>query len=297
MDETDLFYIPKHFCVNYKGNFKGLFKLIRLEEGCMRSFDTGKPDYFLFFVLEGQLEVTDPDCRRWSVREKEMFLLTNHYSIRCITPVTLIFFLSDYPGRNESKILHRLTSICEKLDRTYIALEFCKPLVLFLDLLKCYLVDQALCIHLHEQKQEELFIVLDTFYTVEELACLFYPIVINKDRRFSELVLNHCLQARTVTELILLCDCDANYFRNKFKEIFNRPIYQWMQMQRAEQVRDRLQNVNVNLKELMHELGFETASHFNKFCQKWLNMSPSHYIKAMEVKNREKDVKICNRLS
>lgn len=283
MDIAKIFYTWEHLsCVNYTRNLNGGFKLVSLEQGLSHIFKEDKTDYFLFFILSGKIKVNAPDCTSWFTGEKEMFLIFEGVSIECLTPVELIFFTTDHPGNEGSKLLHRLSSVCEKVEYVFKPVEIRKELQLFLILLKIYLSDKIACGHLQETKQEEFFTLLCNYYTIVELAELFYPVVNNKDRDFKKLVMAHCLNARSVTELIDFCGYNAHYFKKVFNEIFHVPIYQWMQMQKLEHIKYRLTDVNVNLKELMAEVGFDSASHFNKFCQKWLGMSPTQYMENMK---------------
>lgn len=283
MDNAEIFYAWEHTsCINYSGKLMGGFKLASFDKGFLYTFEKGKTDYFLFFILEGQIDVAYNNFYKWSVKEGEMFLLSDNYCVKCITPVKLILFTSDHPGNNGSKVLRRLTSVCERIDYTYKPISICRQLMLFLNLLKFYLSDGVACGHLQEEKQEELFALLENYYTTVELAELFFPVVTNHNRDFKKLVESNYLQARTVTELIELCGYNPGCFKKTFEEVFGKPIYQWMQNQKAEHVKYRLQDVNVNFKELMVELGFDSASHFNKFCQKWLGMSPSQYVKQIK---------------
>lgn len=283
MDNAEIFYSWEHLsCINYSGKLIGGFKLVHFDKDFLYTFERGKSDYFIFFILDGQIDVAYNGLYQWNVKAGEMFLFSENYSVRCASPVTLILFTSDHPGNNGSKLLRRLTSVCERIDYSYHPIKVCKQLTLFLNLLKFYLSDGVACGHLQEEKQEEFFALLENYYTTVELAELFFPVVINKHRDFRKLVEAHCLQAKSVNELVVLCGYNAGCFKKTFEEVFSRPIYQWMQAQKAEHIKYRLQDVNVNFKELMAELGFDSASHFNKFCQKWLGTSPSQYVKGMK---------------
>lgn len=282
MDAAKLFYtwacVP---CINYTRKLTGGFKLILLEQGCSHVFKEDKTDYFLFFILEGEMKVRDENTGPWIAGKNKMFLVYEGVHIECVTPVKLIFFTTDHPGNKGGELLFRLSSICEKVEYCFHPIEVCKELLLFLILLKSYLEDGVACGHLQEIKQEELFNLLYNYYTMVELAELFRPVATNKNRDFKKLVLSHCLHARSVDELIEFCGHNPYYFKKTFAKIYDTPVYQWMQIQKVEHIKNQLMDVNVNLKELMAEVGFSSPSHFNKFCQKWLGMSPTQYIEMM----------------
>ena len=283
VDITKLFYTWDYIsCINYTRTLTGGFKFVRLDEGFSHTFMEDKTDYFLFFILDGEIKVSKDNTDSWTAKQHEMFLVYEGVKVECMMPVTLIFFTTDHPGCKGSELLHRLSSVCEKIDYRFRSAEVRKELVLFLILMKSYLVDGIVCGHLQETKQEEFFTLLYNYYTMVELAELFYPVITNKNRDFKKLVTAHCLRARSIGELIEFCGYDPHYFKKTFAEIYHMPVYQWMQIQKEEHIKYRLMDVNVNLKELMAEVGFESPSHFNKFCQKWLGMSPTQYIEMMK---------------
>ncbi|MBQ7843395.1 MAG: helix-turn-helix transcriptional regulator, partial [Odoribacter sp.] len=127
---------------------------------------------------------------------------------------------------------------------------------------------------LASRKIQELFIILHAYYTSDELAMLFYPLL-GKNMEFKKLVVDYYLHVKSAGEFAELCEYSQGVFQKKFKDVFGETVYQWMQRQKAEYIKHRLMTSEVNLKELADELNFASSVHMNKFCKIWFGMTPS----------------------
>lgn len=278
MKSVETFYSWNYLaCINYTGDLYGGFKLIELKADFEHTLKKFRTDYYIFFILSGELEVTTRESRHWSIKKGQLSLLTEGYKIKCQSPVVLICYTSDLPGNNGNRLLKQLGHMSEKIEGLGEPINAQPALESFFDLLKIYLTDGIACGHLQEQKQEEFFALLGEYYTVFELGNLFAPILNDKDLEFRKLVDSHYLYASTVVELCALCGFKPEEFRKQFQKVYGMPVYRWMQLQKLKQVKYRLQDMNLSYKELAYELGFASISHLNKFSKKWLGMSPSQY--------------------
>lgn len=271
----------KNTCSSYKNDDSVCFKHIESAGGNISDgWKSGGIQWI--FVLSGALEVKIED-KEIGLEGGDMFLLpAEKYTVFSIGESELIFFTSDRPTEYCVTILAELFENVREVEERFAKLKIIKPLDQFLSLLMVYLKSGVDCKYLFEGKQHELFMVLRTCYTQEELVSFLYPLTLRKDRDQRKLIIDNCSKAKNIQELASLCGYSVSSFKRLFKEIFNEPIYRWMQQQKANSLKIRLREKDVNLKEIIDEYGFSSPAHFTKFCKQWLGMVPTQYIKTQQ---------------
>lgn len=105
----------------------------------------------------------------------------------------------------------------------------------FLKGLKACLSDGLRCRYYFELKMKEFFFLIRAYYTTEELARFFYPLLSN-DTSFSEFVYNNYSKVKTVQELASLSNYSHSGFIKRFKKTFGVPAYQWIKQQKASRI-------------------------------------------------------------
>ncbi len=278
-------------CLNYRSECRVYFKQLVLGEG-ERLEHKGLNDICVLFVLSGRICVFEQEKRQVCVEAGEMVVLSSlaKQEVVCEQEAEIVWFMADYLKDFSAKLIRSLEDDCNKTNYRCNKLPIRKVLSSFLELLICYLKNGMDCGYLLEEKREELFILLDAYYTRSELALFLYPYVVIKDSDFKKMVLLNSLKAKGVPELIELCGYTSGGFKKMFKEVFGGSIYQWMLQQKAEKLRYRLAEDDVNLKALIGEFGFSSPAHFTKFCKKWLGKTPTQYME--EVKSKRGQINI-----
>lgn len=278
-------------CLNFRSECRVYFKQEVLRVG-ERFEHEGPDDVCMLFVLSGKISVLEQDKRQTYIETGEMVVLSSLAKQEVVVEedVEFIWFMSDYFNEFSAKLFHELEEDCSKINYRFDKLPIRKTLSSFLELLNYYLKQKIGCGYLLEEKREELFILLDAFYSRSELTLFLYPYVVIKDSDFKKMVIMNSLKAKGVPELIELCGYTAGGFKKMFKEVFGGSIYQWMLQQKAEKLRYRLAEDDVNLKALIDEFGFSSPAHFTKFCKKWLGKTPTQYME--EVKSKRGQITI-----
>ena len=271
----------KNTCSSYKNDDSVCFKHIKSAGGIIS--DGWKSDGIQWiFVLSGTLEVKTKD-KEITLEAGDMFLLpVEKYAVISIEESELIFFTSDRPTEYCVTILAELFENVREVEEGFVKLKIVKPLDKFLSLLMVYMDSGVDCKYLFEGKQHELFMVIRACYTEEELVSFLYPLTLRKDSDQRKLIIDNCSKAKNIQELATLCGYSVGGFKRLFKEIFNEPIYRWMQQQKVNSLKIRLREKDVNLKELIDEYGFSSPAHFTKFCKQWLGMVPTQYKKSQQ---------------
>jgi AraC-like DNA-binding protein len=228
----------------------------------------------LFFVLSGNIRVSYNEKVALSVETGNVLLLScgSSVHIQCTEDATLItcpFHLEKY--FTEAFMTELLASPC---DNDAVMLSMKGRLPEFVRLLAGYLADQIKMESLHEILKQELFLLLKWYYTKEELARFFYP-VMGKDVLFRDFVLKNCLKAETVEALAVLAHYSTSGFVKKFQRYFGESPYKWMLRHKAKRILQDIQLSRKPLKEIAEEYGFSSQSYFYTFCLKQYEKSPS----------------------
>ena len=206
-----------------------------------------------------------------------MILLTPLSRCVCKAVSTVELIILGFGTLNHScdkYIFQNLTPFFSLIKYEFRELEIRESLDRFLQLMQNYEQNQVPMADLASRKIQELFIILHAYYTSDELAMLFYPLL-GKNMEFKKLVVDYYLHVKSAGEFAELCGYSQGVFQKKFKDVFGETVYQWMQRQKAEYIKHRLMTSEVNLKELAGELNFASSVHLNKFCKIWFGMTPS----------------------
>ena len=155
------------------------------------------------------------------------------------------------------------------------------PMQQCVDSVMFYLDNNINCDYLHKSKAVEISTIFRFFYTAEETANFFYP-VLYKDLSFDTLVRKNYKQAKTIQELADLCGYSLSKFKQTFNKHFGISPYQWMQQQKLSKLKLDLANKAIPFKTIILEHGFVDQSHLNVFCKRYLNATPSQIRNNME---------------
>lgn len=258
-------------------NLRDRFCYIELEAGeIFQRKDFDKTNH-LIFLLSGDTEIIYGGLRPQLVRGGSMVFLTplDNCIGKTLSRVEMIVLgLDSLVFSCDKHIFQNLTPYFSLLKYEFSELDIRPVLGTFLELVKVYLNRKEILPEIYPQKIKELFILLRSFYSAEELAMLFYP-MLGKNLEFKRIVMDNYPQVKNATELADLCGYSPGVFQRKFKEVFGESVYQWMQRQKAEQIKYRLMTEEISLKELSEELHFASPAHLNKFCKIWFGMTPS----------------------
>ena len=124
----------------------------------------------------------------------------------------------------------------------------------------------------------ELLLIISKFYTRREVALLLYP-MIGLSLDFRSFVLQNYLKASNVDDLVQMSGMGRSNFDAKFNREFGMPPRQWMLKQIAKQVRHRASEPVVTIKQMINQFGFNSATHFNRFCRQQFDLTPGELIR------------------
>jgi AraC-like DNA-binding protein len=274
-----LLYVEEHTsCSEYVSDYNVGFKHYRIQKDECAIF-SGEGYNCLFFCLSGDITI---------LFEEKKYLLTKNtigffssspeYRIQADTNADIIIHYFDRPvDLCEKLALESLASFIGKKAHTPL-LKTKSPLKIFLTSIVFYLDQGASCKHLHEIKQKEMFFIFRFFYTKEEVAGLFAPIIA-QNLDFKNKVLCNYLNINSVKELAKVCNYSLSSFNRSFKNNFHENPYEWLQNQKLKYITVKLANKSIPFSQIIDEFRFSSPAHFTIYCKKHLHQTPSQFRK------------------
>lgn len=145
----------------------------------------------------------------------------------------------------------------------------------FLDLVMHCLDDGLSCAHYHELKREEFFQLVRAYYSKEELAGLFRPLL-GIDHDFRQQVLDAYANGHgDVATLAESLHVSPATFQRKFKQSFHETAGQWLLDRKAERIIRQLKTTSLTFDQICFENGFSSLAYFSNFCKRVFGKTPT----------------------
>ena len=137
-----------------------------------------------------------------------------------------------------------------------------------------------LCNHYLENKVNEVFYLLRSFYPEEELNPFFYK-PLPQDNHFYEYVTANYNKFPTIAELASSMNYTLPEFEKRFFQAFDTSPHRWAINQKISKIFQEISSGNKKFNQISEEYGFSSPSAFNDFCRKYLNVPPGKIRKKM----------------
>lgn len=124
-----------------------------------------------------------------------------------------------------------------------------------------------------EIKKNELFFLCAILYSSKELSDLLSPLF-KGHIHFRRMIKKSKPYTGSVTDMIKLTGMKRTSFEKKFKREFGTSPHQWILGQKAEQVKKSLLNPALSMNQIRQIHGFNSATHFVRFCRQQFGMPP-----------------------
>ncbi|MGL4804771.1 MAG: helix-turn-helix domain-containing protein [Bacteroidales bacterium] len=277
-----LHYKNEHVgCSKYKSKEDAAFFFESTSDAACIYKENACKNNLLMFVVEGSIRIKSHYFRNRKIGKDEMFAIPKDFSYQITTSgkTRLLFFYFDSPASSCSKqVLNSYRKLVLESEYKGTALMIKTPVQEFIQLLDIYLTAGASCAHLHDLKKEEVFLNLRWFYSKEDLAHLFFPIL-KHTCSFRRFVLDNCEKVNNVTEMIEYSNLSKSVFYEKFKKEFGVSAKQWMVNRLKNKMLFRVSEPDITAKDLMSEFNFSSPEHLNSFCKKQFGMTPTDLIR------------------
>lgn len=280
LSESELLYIDEHLsCQNYMTSIDRGFKYLELTENCEFNEEHTSKNYLLFF-LKGEFILHYGQFHNRIFHAGNMVLIprSSHLKITPQTDSLLLSMFFDTPeGNCDKQVLQSLSEICKKIEYNFESVVIRYPLTAYLEILTYCLKNKMNCLHLHHLMQQEFFFLLRGFYTKQEIAILFYPII-GKEIDFKDFVLRNYTKVNSIEQLISLSNMGRSSFFTKFNKVFGMTAKQWILKQKDQQILERIMESRVCIKDIVEEFGFDSPINFTRYCKQHFGDTPKRLI-------------------
>lgn len=133
--------------------------------------------------------------------------------------------------------------------------------------------DGLRCSSYFSTKMKELFFMLRAYYSKEELAAFFSPLM-GKDSQFMNLMYQNYRNVKSVHELADLSLYSPSGFKKQFNKVFGTSASEWLSDQKATLIFQDLNHSSLNIKELADKYDFSSVSSFSNFCLNKFGKTP-----------------------
>lgn len=230
----------------------------------------------ILFVCGGSFKIVNDPTQELSVVTDEMIFIPPFTSLkaRALSPLKLILLTFENNNSLYQKLnLDPQTITFNSVTPGFKILKINPHIQLFLSGVSAYLNDNINCFGLFLIKQSEFFFLLKMYYSREEIIDFLCSILCNKNG-FKQNVLKNYTRDSSVSELAYKSNMSVKTFTRRFKENFGETPYQWLLKQNIREIRLKLADPNIQIKDIAFEFGFASASHFSNFCKTQMNESP-----------------------
>lgn len=262
-------------CLYHQSDLRVKFRHTTIKKGDILKEDDATLNYMIF-VLSGELIVSCDQCINKKIYKNEFFFFpkSSYHKGQVLSDTELVILSFDWITNLYDNIsIMELEKIKTKIEPIFNPLPIKAPMQSFFIPLCVYLKDETDCIRLHEIKLSELLWILRTYYTKEELANLFHPII-GKSLKFRNKVLSIYQSAGTAQELAQMCGYTRQAFGKLFLQEFGETTYAWMQKNKLIQIKTRLADPSIQLQDIVSEFNLSSLPHLNRLCKNYFSKTP-----------------------
>lgn len=252
-------------------NNSTVFDLIYTKKG--QSLAIQEVESVIYFILSGNYSINGLGMIDALIKEKIMIFVPVDSDIKIFSydegEIVKMYcslenyFSSDYIADLLSIMFDHRSSYVYMHDRIYTILSD----------ISNYINDKVDMRDLSEILRQELFFVFKLYYTKEDIAQFFHPILSN-DIVFKQLVISNCLDANNLDELALSLKYSKSGFVKKFHRCFGESPHKWISKYKAKRILQDIELSNLLFEEIAFKYGISSYSHFYSFCKKHYGASP-----------------------
>ncbi|MDH6316894.1 AraC-like DNA-binding protein [Parabacteroides sp. PF5-5] len=252
------------------------FQYMEVGEGKAFRLPIRKHNY-LIFLLEGEMQISCNNFYRRELPEGCFMLapITADTLCRSLRPCRLVLLaFNALPAVYNGRYMAELYQIAKETDDTFEPVVTCEALQKFLKLLLGYEKAGIDSPKLHAIKSLELFLLLQAFYSTQEVAKLLHPLVGNNPA-FRLDVLRYYRNVKRSDDLAAKLGMESRAFALEMKREFGLSPYRWLLKRKAAHIYFSLREEKEKpLEVIWLENGFYYAGHFSRFCKEQFGAPP-----------------------
>jgi len=270
-----LLYPQEHFsCFNYEKGQNARLEILKRPAGF--TLERNLIDTEMVFLIEGRFKLSYGKVMNEEITQGKIMLFPpgSHVVAEVVEDVHFIICrVRDVVQLCECMTLERLHAEAGTIPPGFHMLDINERIGSFIELFVQCVEDGLKCAYYFATKMKELFFMLRAYYTKEQLAGFFSPLL-GKNARFMNLMYKNYRHVKSVQELADLSNYSLSGFKKQFQHVFGTSASEWMSAQKATRIFQDLNNSPLSIKELADRHGFSSVSAFSTFCQGKFGMPP-----------------------
>lgn len=286
-----LLYLEEHTsCSGYVSALNTGFRFIDLKQGDELTYNEEKRFNILIFLTKGRASILRDD-KTFVMKEGNICLCDTQYyanfSLKAEQDCQIAVHYFDIPLEFCQKLA--LESLYQYITEKESNPDEIKFLPIhkniadsFLPPLKLLMESGARCKHLLELKHQELFFFFRFFYTKQQLADFFHPLL-SPSLDFRQVVLANYRNAVTIKQLAELCHYSDAAFKAEFLKNFGETPYSWFSRQRLAAIEAKLKDKNIPFSAIIEDFNFSSPAHFTTYCKKNLGKTPKDWRREFSI--------------
>jgi AraC-like DNA-binding protein len=239
--------------------------------------------HFILFVLRGSVRLNCNGFDPKIIQSGEMvfIVIQSFVDIECLEhTIALVSIFGNEVINCDNLSWQHLKPYAEHVDYNMNTLKINSQLKRYLDLLVVYLRSGAGCSRLHQIKLDELFLCLRFYYSKEQLASFFYPII-GQSMDFRIFFFANIDRVKDIRQLISLSNMGKSAFYERFKAEFGESSpKKWLDKYFESKILFACSQPGITVKELAYSLDFDSESSFSQYCRRHFDRTPSELIKS-----------------
>ena len=280
---SNLLYLHEHLsCRHYVSDYRCSFVYRDIKAGEKMDFDNSYN--YLIFLLEGKMVVSCNEFIDRSFVKDDILFIPKSVETRCTVVADsklMVCVVDTIKNICDKFSLMSYWPLCKEIKYDFQPIKIVPQLEVFLGQLAHHLDDGIKCEHFHELKHQELFLHFRWYYTKEQLAELFHPII-GQSLSFRMFVLDNFLKVESVHELVELSAMSRSSFDVMFKKEFDMPAGQWLLKQKAKHIKFEMSKPGTNISDIIIKFNFNSNTHFNRFCRQQFGCTPQEMINKLQ---------------
>ena len=275
MKISKILYPQEHLaCYNYEKGQNSRLEILKRPKGFV--IERTLIDTEIVFLISGRFKLSYDKVMKEEIPQGKIMLFPpgSHVVAEVIEDVHFIICrVRDVVQLCECMSLERLHKEVGEIPKGFHLLDINDRISKFVELFVECVEDGLKCTYYFATKMKELFFMLRAYYTKEQLAGFFSPLL-GKDAQFMNLMYKNYRNVKSVQELADLSNYSLSGFKKQFQRVFGTSASEWMSSQKATRIFQDLHNSPLSIKELVDRHDFSSVSAFSTFCQNKFGMPP-----------------------
>lgn len=270
-------YVKEHFgCSEYATTENRLFHVIEIKVGeyTERRF---ADKTLLGFMVSGNIKMNCDKYKDRYIKKGEMFVIPKFSDIKIFAEDNVVMLVCVFSAEMEMCNKFSLNNLKKSVSSAFIydfnTLVMCSQLRDCIKLLVTCLSDGLGCKHFHRMKRDEIFLYLRAYYSKQDLAKLFYPII-GTDIDFKDFIMSRYTETCDPRKLAEMANMSIVTFNRRFKAEFNMSTSKWLKQKKADMIRMDIEKTDIPFNEIAEKYNLSSAAYLVYFCKQHFGMTP-----------------------